>query len=203
MHTLTPAQRGGINGGAGAVAWMRKHGHTPAGQALWSDGEVDLLRQLWPDRYRVLSLMPHRTLTAVEHKADKLGLGRVRQLHWWTAADASRFRRLWPTASKIELMEAFPWASWAALASYSQWQRKNGYPGLMRPRIPFKPTGDPLVDGLMREAFRLNLSLSDLDALARSRRFFASGRYRMRKNWRHLGRAVEALEGIIAVRFAP
>lgn len=201
MHQLTAAQRGAINGGAASVAWMLRHGQTPAGHRLWSDAEIAILREHWPDRYRALELLPGRTLNAVKGKAEGLKLPRVRQLHHWTAAEASRYRRMWPTATKIELMEAFPWASWEALRCYGQWQRRRGYPNLGRPRIPYKPTGDSLVDALMKEAFRLNLSLSDLDAYAESRRFFASGRYRLKRNWHHLGRALDALEAVLDVRF--
>lgn len=64
------------------------------------------------------------------------------------------------------------------------------------PRKPPRPTGLPVVDAVRRRAFELNLTMRDLDEITRSGSYFRSPRTVV---WRHVGRAIEALDGELRV----
>lgn len=197
---LTRNQRAGINGAAATRRFMKRTGYTYAGQRLWDDREIEALRSIWPDRQAALAALPGRTLAAVEHMAAKLGLRRGAG-HAWTGAEAVRFRRLWPAASKRAVLEAFPWATWTSLCNYSQWQRANGFPSLYRPKVRPSRTGDKVVDAILDQAVHHNFNLAELDAAARTGRYFAAGRHRYRRTWKHLARAVGLFGGDLSATF--
>lgn len=200
MH-LTPQQRASMNGVAVVREYCRRTGRTYAGQVIWTDEEIALLTAAWPCREAALKALPGRSLSAIEHRAAKLGLP-VRSLHLWSNPESARFRRLWPTATKRELLETFPFATWTSLHNFSQWQRANGFPDLKRPKARPSKTGHELVDAVLDQAERCNMSLKELDEGARTRRYFSSGRHRRQvKNWKHLGKAVAYFEGELSARF--
>jgi hypothetical protein len=111
---LTRLQRAGMNGAKASLAIVLRRGVTHSGQPLWSDDEIRALRAAWPDRAAALRALPFRTLRAIEGKAAKIGLPR-KALHVWSGAEAVRYRRMWPVATKRELLEAFPFATWGSL----------------------------------------------------------------------------------------
>lgn len=197
---LTAQQRASLNDVVVLRAHLARTGLTYSGQAVWTDAEVLALRSTWPDRRAATAALPNRTVTAIEKKAWKLGLP-VRPLHQWTGAEAVRLRRLWPRASKRELLEAFPWANWTILANQAQWQRKNGFPSLARPKTLPTPTGDFLVDAIIEQAVLHNMSLRDLDHLAGTGRYFSAGRHRRRRTWKHVQKAVELFGGSLRAAF--
>lgn len=191
---LSSAQRASLNGTAALRRHIARTGRTFAGTRIWTPGELQILAAHWPNRSAILALLPDRSLRAIEHMATRRGLER-KCLHMWTAAEAARFRRLWPKGTKRQLLEAFPFATWTSLSNYAQWQRANGYPNLFRPKVLPTPTGDALIDAIIEQAVFYNMSLRDLDAAAGTGRYFASGRHRHRRTWKHIVRAVELFGG--------
>ncbi len=196
---LSRNQLAGINSGARTREYHRRTGRTYSGHLIWSDVEIQKLREAWPDRRRAVASLPGRTLHAIDGKAAKLGLRSPG--HQWTANEASRFRKLWRTASREEILAAFPWATWTALQNYSQWQRANGHPDVRRPKAS-PSTGDPFVDSILARAKALNMTLVELDATAGTGRYFTACRHRWRRSWGHLARAAVALGGTLKVEFS-
>lgn len=168
-------------------------GETMAGQPLWSGNEIGLLRSMYPAEYADISkALKRRSYWSVRHKAQKLGLAPKR--HVWTGPDVSRLRRIYPTGTKEEILAAFPGMTIEAVrASAPRFK-------VFKARKPFNPTGYPVIDQLRERAFQLGYSMVDLDALARSKRYFASGGWHSGHiNHAAIGRAAEALDGRIIV----
>ncbi len=194
---FTPAQtRRGLEA---MMDWVRRNGTTGAGQPLWSDEEVEALRVSWPDVDEAQRRLPKRNRPSIEAKALKLDLPRRKRNHLWTSTEVARVIRMWPIATRQELLEAFPWAIWEDLQNQMQHQRRIGRTTAHRPKAPFKPTGHLPTDAVLEEARRSNLSLREVDMIAETPRYFSSGRHRRRVQWRHLGKTIEALGGEVQV----
>lgn len=197
---------GDWSGGRGIEAMrakMLRTGLTPSGQPLWTDAEFAALRKHWPDRKKLRRALPRRTLRAIEHKAGKLGLRRAKRNHMWTAAEVARLKKMFPKATKAELLLAFPWAIWEDLSNQAQFQRSKGADWVTRPKPKPLPTDVPAIDWVLDQAFAANISLVELDGLARTGTYFAAGRFRCGTVWKHVARAVELFDGILVPREEP
>lgn len=196
---LSKNQLASLNGAWAIRAYQQRTGVTHSGHKIWTQDEIEILRKAWPDRRGAVALLPGRSLAAIDSRAAKLGLRRPG--HQWTTGEASRFRKLWRTASRDEVLAAFPWATWTALENYAQWQRANGYPNLRRPNEKYRSTGDVFVDQIIARAKELNMTMAELDATAKTGRYFQAGRHRYRRSWGHLARAAVALGGTLRIEF--
>lgn len=175
-------------------------GFTNAGQPLWSRTELRALRRFWPDRAKLAKVLPERTLKAIERKAAKLELAvRPKRNHVWTCAQVRQLKRMWPVATREEMLTAFPWARWDDLANKVQDIRRRERLVLARPKIQVSPTGIEIMDQILARVRAANLSLRDLDAGARTGTYFQRGRFRRRLLWMHLAPAAEWLGGELSV----
>jgi hypothetical protein len=67
---------------------------------------------------------------------------------------------------------------------------------LYKVRSAFKPTGFPVIDEIRARALKLRLSMVDLDALARTKRYFQqAGWHGSGLNGKAICRAIEVLDG--------
>lgn len=73
---------------------------------LWSKEEDALVQRLFPDYRALMTAPPRRAYFTLRGRARKLCLTKAR--HVWTDADIIRLRRLYPTASRVSLLAAFP-----------------------------------------------------------------------------------------------
>lgn len=185
--------------GARAAAMARERitrtGVAPGGHPVWTDREMALLAVIFPDYKRAVAVLQRRTYAAVKGRARAMGLTTTR--HLWTGAEVSRLRKLFPTADRETLLAAFPGVE------LGQIKAKARESGIHRQRRPFKSTGIPPIDQIRARAFKLNISMVDLDDMARTKPYFQKGNWHNGNiSYRAIGRATKALDGLLAVRWA-
>lgn len=162
---------------------------------IWSEEEQSIVRRLYPD-YRALSAaLPNRSLAGIRYQALQLGITSYR--HIWTASQHSRLRALYPQASREVIMKNLPGLSWQQIVSHAV---RSGF---RRKKVPFLPTGSPLLDEIRAKCRQLDYTMGDLDELARTKPYFR------RSNWRKtkrpssaaVSKAVAALGGTLMVEW--
>ncbi len=174
---------------------IQREGFTMTGQKLWTEEERAIITKIGPDFDAIRKKLPHRTRIAIANQCRKMGLKQKHQ-HVWTAAEISKLRRLYPRASRQEILDAFPHSIWANIKQVANYHK------ISRARRPFKPTGNPPVDEMLVKLFKANLSFADLDKECRTKRYFSRGKWRSQKlNYNRLMKAIELLEGELAVRW--
>lgn len=169
-------------------------GLTSRGFPLWTEEENAVLRACWPN-YVGQPRLSHRTAAAIRSQASKLGLPRCKRNHIWTTPQVAKFERMWPVATRAELLEAFPWAEWADLMNKAQDLRRRGRPNLRRPKQRPFSTGNAVLDSVLSRAYSANLTMAELDARVGSGTYFYGGRFRRRLDWDRISRAAEVLGG--------
>ena len=143
----------------GAEAALRARGRIALGRRsqrgleLWTEHEISLVRQHYPDVKALLRLLPGRTVAAIRKRAQLMHLGEARRA--WTAPEVTRLRRLFPTATIEELLTAFPGRTYLAL--YTKARKR----GIQRVR-GFRRTGDRAFDQVKQRCLDLKLDLVDL-----------------------------------------
>lgn len=173
---------------------IERTGLVPSGHKVWRRPEPENLSQHHPDYKAAMRLNVERTLPAHYSKAGRMGIAGKRAPEW-TPAEISILRHGYARLSKAELMEQLPQRSWMAIC------RRARTMGEKRPRPPFKPTGDVVLDILFRRAHALGLTLGHLDE-------FMGRRYYERRKWkggrREVGlhvRTIEELGGRLRARW--
>lgn len=164
---------------------MKRTGMTMAGQILWSEGEIDVLRRLTPDYKTIRQLLKTRSPEAIRHKCNQLGLSKT--INLWTGADVAKLRRLYPTAPKDTVIAAFPAATWPQIKSAA---RRYGF---RRVRPPYEKTDHPLIDAIIDRCGVIGWSLADLDEEC------GTGRYFQRRDWRRHAPSLAKLLKAVAV----
>ncbi|MBP2149964.1 hypothetical protein [Xanthobacter flavus] len=175
---------------------IAKTGMAPGGRPVWTAREMALLAVIYPDYTRALKVLERRTLAACRFQARAMGL--VTRLHMWTGSEEARLRRLYPVLSGEALLAAFPGLTLQKIGV------KAGGMGLKKKRKPYNNSGFPAIDQIRNRAFELNISMSDLDSMAGTKTYFRRGGWigRPKPNYRAIGRAAEALDGLVAVRWS-
>jgi hypothetical protein len=184
------AKTTGIGPGATAKAAMLRTGYTQWGAKLWTAEEDETCRRLAHDRPALAKALSHRTPIAIGERVRRLGLGA--KLHWWTGAELARLRKFYLTASPEELRAAFPNVSDKSLHN-AAWRLR-----LFRPKKPYKPTGDPLLDQIRQRCLDLDISLAALCRAVGNKDFLKLHQKRGRRR-AALTRALNALDGELRV----
>jgi len=156
----------------------------------WAKAEIEIVKKLFPNEKALRKALPHRTWIAIRSRAGLLGLRR-KQLRW-LACDLSGLRRMWTAgASKQELCSALPRYDWEQIRSQARGRK------FRRPKKDFAPSGHPVIDQIKVRARDLNLSMSDVDAMAGTKRYFYTARWlnAARPNLKAVGKAILALDG--------
>ena len=174
---------------------MRKHGQNMKGDRLWSREEEAVLIAHQGEYELMSKLLPHRSRAAIASRCQLLGLRR--KIHVWTAAELAKLRRLYPVASVQEIEEAFPHSSWTNICQVAR------YHGFCRAvRSTYKSTGHPALDDVRQRCLEIRWTMKDLDKAARTGCYFQRAGWIGKKiNYRALGRAIEALDGVIECRW--
>lgn len=173
---------------------MARTGRTPKGHWLWTKKEDDVVRALYPDYKALQRRLRRRTYYALRARARTLDVVKRRRL--WLASEVSRLRRMYPRATRDELLVAFPDMAWKQITY------KARHAGIYRARRKLETTGHPLIDTIRERAQNLNLSMVDLDAMAGTRRYFQKAAWcNGNFNRKALLRAVEALGGAVSVQW--
>lgn len=174
-------------------ARIMRSGFTPKGDRLWEEWEEEILRKHFPNYKRMERSLKHRTGCAIRSHCRKLGLKRA--IHNWSAAEISKLRRLYPTAPIEDICAAFPHSTYINIRQVAQ------YHGFRRKRVPYSSTGFPALDEVRNRCFEARISMPELDKIARTKTYFQKMGWRgkPRPNYRFLGLAMEALNGVLAV----
>lgn len=145
--------------------------------------------------YKTLNKLLNRSEWAIKHKAIQLGMRK--KLHFWTAAEITKLRKMYPTASPEELREAFPQTGLVNLGYLVR------YHGMRRKRREYKSTGVDVLDQIRKRCFDIGWSMVDLDEAAGTGDYFSRSGWRRKKrlNLWAAGRAIEALDGNIEIRW--
>lgn len=171
----------------------RRQGYAFGGKKVWTSGEDEVCRLLYPQYRMIERLLPHRTRRAIQARCQKIGLSyTVRQ---WGPLDKAKLRRLYPKAPWSDIKAALP--DWTV----QQIRSEARYLGIKRERKPYKPTGYRLLDQARDRIFDLNMYMRDADAYAGSRRYFyKAGWHSGWRNDKAICRLVRALGGqVVAV----
>lgn len=165
-----------------------------AGQDLWSDDEIRILRAFAPDYAALQKELKGRTFEAIRHKSNRLGLSKT--VHIWTAAEVLKLRRLYPAAPRDEIIAAFPFATWAQIKHAA---RNNGS---RREKPPYKKSRHPLMNAILEQCMEIGWSLADLDRECGIKRYFARRSWKEKKlNYDAVLKAIEILGGTISVNW--
>ncbi|KAA1176464.1 hypothetical protein FP026_27880 [Rhizobium tropici] len=167
---------------------MRREGVTMNGYKLWTEEEKEIVRRLSPDYDAICKLIPSRKRRSIQHMASAMGV--AGEKHLYTAAEISKLRRLYSTATWQEILEAFPFSDKERLKGVAK------YHGFRRPRKKFKLTGDQPIDALLEKCAAANLSLVDLDKECRTKNYFRHCNWRSKPpNYTRIVKAIKLLEG--------
>jgi hypothetical protein len=164
---------------------------------LWTEKEIETLKRLYPKMgYAAISKrLKRRSYWSVRHKAQQLGLTPHR--HVWTGAEIARLRKVYRSGTVAEIRAEFPCFTLSHIRSIAHFH------GIFRDRHPFKRTGYLAVDQIRERAFDLGYSMPDVDQLARTKKYFQTAAWHCgHVNYRAIGRAIDALDGKIAVEWS-
>ena len=169
---------------------MEKTGTTLAGQKLWSKDEIRILCRLYPAYREAFKALPSRTPKAIQTKAWRLGI--TKPLKIWSDDELGclkiEYRKGTPMAELKLMLPGKTAKQICSRASASRWRR---------PPKPPKVTGLTAFDDVRDQAFSRRLTMRDLAYLS------ATGNYFLRKparnNWQKIAKAVDTLEGNMAV----
>ena len=173
---------------------MELRGVTPNGHPLWNALETGDIIGDYPHYGTFAAKHERRTRPAAHSKAVRLRITRPRGKPWDDPNEIWRLR-LYETATKAELLTAFPGRTWGAICAAA---RKRGF---RRRRLPLASTGITVIDQILSRSGKLGWTLADLDSAGRKKLYFT------RRKWRgrlmdhavHL-RVVEALGGQVRAR---
>lgn len=188
---LSRAQRAGVNGAAVMREWMRRHGTTLSGQPLWSELEIALLREHYPDYATLVRLLPHRTRKAIEMKVAKLGL--ARPLRIWADGEVRRFKPPYQDGTSVTNILPLLNQKSANQLYAAAWKRQ-----ISRPRRRPKLVGIPILDSVRQRAFDMNISLRELDEATGQKKYFS---HPTSIRWTAVERAIRVLGGKFVVRW--
>jgi len=174
---------------------MVLRGFTPNGHPLWDRPETHNLRFGHPDYDAVMALNTRRTRPAHHSKAGRMGITKPRAREW-DPNELFKLHRLYPRATRPELLSALPGRTWTAICNRAH---ADGY---RRDPRSLKPTGNALLDQILERARLRNWSRAELDAETNSRKYFQRNGWRGGK-WDHKAhlKAVKLLGGQLRARW--
>lgn len=184
----------GLNGADQLQRYRERTGMVGRGRRIWTAEELEILRRLYPDYAAAKKALPGRTYYAIRAHARERGIASKRQV--WKMSELQRLRQLVATDATTQEMQAvFPGRT------RHQLKATLGRYGIRRKRRGFKPTGHDLLDAVRQRCHELNLTMVDLDAMARTRRYFTTQAWIARgaPSLRHVVKAAQVLGGRISV----
>lgn len=170
---------------------IQRAGHTLDGKPLWTLKEDDLLRRYHPDYPAMMQALPLRTRNAIRGRVQVIGV--ARRYKAWTGPDVAKLRKHFPTASWNELLALFPGRTVSEIRAYAQRRafREKHY----------AQTGYPIIDAIRERAKLRRWSMPDLDEIANTNGYFAKCRWQKTRTAKYIFRAIEALDGEIAIKW--
>jgi hypothetical protein len=193
-HRHKPSRLGQFAAGLSSADRLRRQmaisGTTLAGQRLWIDAEIRLLRRFYPDYERACAALPGRSLSAVKSKAFRMGI--TRPLRIWSDEDLKHLKGPYRQGMPVHEIRAFLPSKTA-----KQIWRRAAHSGWHRPRKPPKVTGLKPDDDVKARAFAYQLTVRDLAYFSDTGGYFL--RRPSRTNWKKISKAVAVLEGSLSI----
>lgn len=174
---------------------MQLRGVTPNGHPLWTPWEIGPVVELTPAYGLIFPMVERRTRPAVYSKARRLGVA-PKAPPRWTENEILRLRKFYPTRSKEQVLAAFPGRSYTAVAKAASAR------GIYRSKGVPASTGIPLLDQVLERAARHNMSLAELDSVARTGNYFRRRRWRTKPDTYLHCVAARSLGGKLRARFS-
>lgn len=183
--------RRGMAGKRNIMLRMHRTGRTAAGQLLWTQDEIDILEDLWPDRSALVVALPRRTLGAICKKAQERRLTTPRK--FWQPDERGRMVPPYKAGELIaDVVEK------VGTRTKRQIYSKASHLGVKRPRKRPKPTGMRIVDLIRERAFSKGYTMADLDAwIPRKRYFVRPNGY----DWWAISQALSILGGKLVTKW--
>lgn len=173
---------------------IRLSGFSPSGHPLWTQKEDSIVRRYYPDFDKLMKRLPGRSYRAILARSQLLNVARKKKV--WLASEISRLRRVYGRQSREELQALFPGFS------HKRIHRKAKEMGLVR-SPEFKRTPFPIIDQIKQRCRYLNLTMRDLDEMAKTKSYFSQAKWtgRSKINSECVRRAVEALDGRLEAKW--
>lgn len=176
---------------------MARTGTTFAGAPLWTTSEDEVCRRHYPDYAALQKALPNRSFNAIKSRCRTLGI--VRTIRAYTGRDLKILRAGYATTDLTTLLEQFPGRTPAAL------KRQATELGLKRPRLPYAPSGDYLLDALRQRCREERYCMADLDEYVKQDRYFRHRHWRGPRgsiSYTHIIRAIHELGGRLRIEWS-
>ena len=162
----------------------------------WTEAEDDTVRRLYPDYTALVQVLRHRTYASIKIRARSFQI--VKPKHIWTTIENKRLCELWSKSTTAELRAAFPEMTRHAIMQHGYFL---GLPH--RGKVPLKITGNWLCDAIRDRSMVLGYTLVQLDAMARTGKYFQESRWLNKPGhqWHPMGKAAMMLGGELRVEW--
>jgi hypothetical protein len=144
---------------------MLKSGTSFNGYPLWSEAEISVLRQFYPDYSEISRRIPQRTRAAIEKKCEVLRIVK-RGPRRWSDEEYVRLRKSYPTSPTSQAFALFQDRTWVGLRAVLYRRR------IFKKPVPYKICGHQIADSIRQRCFELNYTIRDLDIMAGSNQYF-------------------------------
>lgn len=161
----------------------------------WTYRETEVLHEHWPDMAALRKLLPHRSESAVRSMAQKCGAIPPKEQHIWKGSEDKRLRALAAQGTPTKLI-----AKELDLRPLQVTNRLR-HIGIQIARKPPGLCGDELADAVRQRAFRMNMSIVDLDRSLGNNRIFQNAITKRRVLPKHIEKAVKALGGRLTIEW--
>ena len=159
----------------------------------WTLSEDDQVRASYPSYDVLQKNLPHRSLSALKHRARVLGI--VRRRHVWTNREVRRLHAAFEAnLFGVELLALFPGLTLCQIKS------KARHVKAARRRARLVPFGVPALDAIRTQVQDEDMSLVELDRRAKTERFFQKSC--RRQNLRCIVRAAGVLGGDVEIEWS-
>jgi hypothetical protein len=162
----------------------------------WTKAEDRKIKEHWRESLaRLARRFRSRSLISVKARRRALGLGPTTRCPW-RASDLKRLERMWPVATRIELIEAFRPHGWAGIkhvAHQNGWRRSN--------QTEIVTLGNELRDAVRKRAREDGIALRKLEAEIGAGTYFSHPRGCKHEDYNRIARAVEFFGGRLAINW--
>jgi hypothetical protein len=175
-------------------ARMQSSGVTLGGLPLWTEEEIAILREHWPNYSLLCERLPKRSRGAIHRYCSLLGIARKQP--GYTGTEISKLRKLYPNAPKQQILEAVPGRSWISIGNAARKHR------IHRRLPPYKQIGFMPFNVLLQKCQSIGWSLVDLDEECGTGNYFARGGWRNYKiNMKNFSKALLVLDGTLEIKW--
>lgn len=159
----------------------------------WSARETQIIIQGYPDYDLLQKQLPKRSYDQI--RSYCLAIGITTKRHVWKKTELALLKRLWESGvSTVEIRAQLPFET-----TNNQVTARARYEGFFRPAKPIAKTGHPIIDAVRQRCRDQGYQFTDLDEWCASKRYWASNCGAGKPMWPYIIKAVEILDGELAI----